>query len=252
MESGYKYNRKNEMDLDRKCGFESIYSALYCEYPDILEHHNITNIRDLYELVLNENDNKAPILETYIATVSSMLSSIVCPDNKSAYLKINEKVKSSLNKLRKNIKDGGGVCNTYLYFISLYFNIHINICYKYEYERPNEPILVTKEMKKLNEILSIINKYITNPFGKITINYYRNEHNGHVYYEPLNKSKKIKDRFTILKKHLDSVRLFYQIKQENDWYEWVNRAMARAYEEDDEDDVFNFEELMEELIKELT
>ena len=35
MESGYKYNRKNEMDLDRKCGFESIYSALYCEYPEI-------------------------------------------------------------------------------------------------------------------------------------------------------------------------------------------------------------------------
>lgn len=238
MESGYKYNRKNEMDLDRKCGFESIYSALYCEYPDILEHHNITNIRDLYELVLNENDNKAPILETYIATVSSMLSSIVCPDNKSAYLKINEKVKSHLNKLRKNIKDGGGVYHAYFYFISLYFNIHINICYKYEYERPNEPILVTKEMKKVNEALSIINKYITNPFGKITINRFP----GHVYYEPLNKSKKIKDRFTILKKHLDSVRLFYQIKEENDWYE-----------EDDEDDVFfNFEELMEELIKELT
>ena len=239
MESGYKYNRKNEMDLDRKCGFESIYSALYCEYPDILEHHNITNIRDLYELVLNENDNKAPILETYIATVSSMLSSIVCPDNKSAYLKINEKVKSSLNKQRKTIKDGGGVFNTYFYFISLYFNIHINICYKYEYERPNEPILVTKEMKKVNEALSIINKYITNPFGKITINRFP----GHVYYEPLNKSKKIKDRFTILKKHLDSIRLCYQIKKENDWQE----AMNRAYEEDDEDDVFNFEDLIKEL-----
>ena len=242
MESGYKYNRNEEMDLDRKCGFESIYSALYCEYPEILEHHNITNIRDLYELVLNENDNKAPILETYIATVSSIMSSIVCPDNKSAYLKINEKVKSHLNKLRKNIKDGGGVYHAYFYFISLYFNIHINICYKYELvlnERLNEPILVTKDMKKLTEVLSIINKYITNPFGKITINYYPS----HVYYEPLNKSKKIKDRFAILKKHLDSVRFRYQIKEDNDWIE----AMTRAYEEEEDDGFFNVEDLIKEL-----
>ena len=82
---------------------------------------------------------------------------------------------------------------------------------------------------------------LTNPFGKITINYYRNENSGHVYYEPLNKSKKIKDRFKILKKYLDSVRLCYQIREEHDWIvAMTSAACDEDYEdyEDYEDDEF--------------
>ena len=70
MESGYTYNSKEEMDLYNKCGFESIYSALYCEYPEILERHNITNIKDLYELVLNGINNKESIIDKYLNSMS--------------------------------------------------------------------------------------------------------------------------------------------------------------------------------------
>jgi hypothetical protein len=222
MESEYKYNRKKEMDLHNKCGFESIYSALYCEYPEILEHHNITNIRDLYELVLNGTNNKESLLETSWSTGEAPSPSIV-------------------NYLKEIISNTGSVCGVYFYIISLYFNIHINIYYKYE----NQNKIHNERMKKLNEALS--NTYITNPSGKITIYCYRNENQGHVYYEPLNKSKKIKDRFTTLKKQLDSVRLEYQIMEEMmeeiDWSE----AMTRACEEE-EDDGF----LLEDLLKYLT